>query len=97
VSSLTWGFDTCCGTPQLELRSASLTVVDLCIWHGTGTNLSQRQSATAARVPADHARVYLASPPLASATLRACVVDQSKWRRRNRGGKAFGNDCFVPK
>jgi hypothetical protein len=46
-----------------------LTVADPCIWHGCGTNLSRRQSATAAGAPTDQARVCLATPPPASTTL----------------------------
>jgi hypothetical protein len=38
-------------------------VADPCIWHGCGTNLSRRQSATTAGAPTDQARVCLAAPP----------------------------------
>jgi hypothetical protein len=44
-------------------------VADPCIWHDGGTNLSRRPIATTAGAPTDHACVYLAEPPLASATL----------------------------
>jgi hypothetical protein len=44
----------------------------------------------------DQARVCLAVPLLASATLLD-VVRQSKPRRRNRGSEAWSNDLFVPK
>lgn len=58
------------GSGRLPDRGAPvLTVADSCIWHGCGTNLSRRQSATTAGAPTDQARVCLAAPPLASATL----------------------------
>jgi hypothetical protein len=44
------------------VRTPTLTVADLCIWHGCGTNLSRRQSATAEGALADQARVCLAAP-----------------------------------
>ncbi|GGX84433.1 hypothetical protein GCM10010510_31810 [Streptomyces anandii JCM 4720] len=59
-------------------------MADPCIWHGNGTNLSQRQSATMVGAPADHARVCLAAPPPASATPSVCVVNQSKRYRPAR-------------
>jgi hypothetical protein len=46
-----------------------LTAADPCIWHGCGTNLSRRQSATVAGAPTDQARVCLAVPPPAFTTL----------------------------
>lgn len=46
-----------------------LTVIDPCIWHGCGTNLSRRQSATTAGAPTDQARVCFAALPVSSATL----------------------------
>jgi hypothetical protein len=58
-----------------------LTMVDPCIWHGCGTNLSRRQSATMAGASTDWARVCLAAPTPASATLLACAVDQNNPRR----------------
>lgn len=53
----------------LAQRAPVLTAADPCIWHGCGTNLSRRQSATTVGVPIDQARVCLAAPPPASATL----------------------------
>jgi hypothetical protein len=52
----------------LGCEAPALTVADPCIWHGCGTNLSRRQSATTAGAPTDQARVCLAAPPPASAT-----------------------------
>jgi hypothetical protein len=66
----------------LDRGAPALTVADPCIWHGRGTNLSRRQSATTAGAPTDQARVCLAAPPPASTTLPACVVDQ-----RSRDGQ----------
>jgi hypothetical protein len=58
------------GSGRLLDRTAPvLTVADPCFWHGCGTNLSRRQSATRAGAPTDHARACLAEPPPASATL----------------------------
>jgi hypothetical protein len=51
-----------------------LTVANPCIWHGCGTNLSRRQSATAAGAPTDQARVCLAAPPPASTTLLVFLI-----------------------
>lgn len=84
MGALTWSFDTWSGCPEHDRETPSLTVADPCIWHGSGTNFSRRQSATTAGAPADHARVCLAAPPPASATLLACVVDESKLRRLSR-------------
>jgi hypothetical protein len=53
----------------LDCGAPVLTVAAPCIWHGCGTNLSRRQSATMAGAPTNHARVCLAAPPPASATL----------------------------
>lgn len=66
---VTWGFDDWRDDQQLDLQTPSLTVADRCIWHDSGTNLSRRQPATTAGAPADQARVCLAVPPVASATL----------------------------
>lgn len=54
---LSWGFSTWSGRCQLDRETLPLTVADPCIWHSSGTNLSQRQSATTAGAPTDHARV----------------------------------------
>jgi hypothetical protein len=81
VGPLTWGFDTWSGCRELDRETPPLTVAAPCIWHGNGMNLSRRKPATTAGAPADHARVCLASAPPTSATLPACVVDQSKLRR----------------
>lgn len=53
----------------LDRRAPVLTVADPCIWHGCGTNLSRRQSATTVTAPTDQARVCLAAPPPAFTTL----------------------------
>lgn len=58
-----------------------MTVADLHIWHGSGTNLSRRRPPTTVGAPPDQARVCLAAPPPASATLSACDVDQRQRRR----------------
>jgi hypothetical protein len=78
VGALTWSFDTWPSHRELDRETPPLTVTDPWIWHGSGTNLSRRQSATTASAPNDHARVCLAVPPPASATLSGFVVDQSK-------------------
>lgn len=58
------------GSERLLDRGAPvLTVADPCFWHGCGTDLSRRQSATTAGAPTDKARVCLAVPPSASTTL----------------------------
>lgn len=58
------------GSKRLFDRGAPmLTVTDPCIWHGCGTNLSRRKPATMAGAPTDQARVCLAVPPRALATL----------------------------
>jgi hypothetical protein len=44
------------------LQTPSLTVAAPCIWHGSGTDLGRRQSATTAGAPTDQARVCLAAP-----------------------------------
>lgn len=76
-----WGFDDWRDARQLDRQAPSLTVVGPCIWHGSGTNLSRRQPATTAGASTDRARVCLAAPPPALATLLACAVDQSNLRR----------------
>lgn len=81
MGPLTWSFDTWSGCGELDHETTPLTVVAPCIWHGSGTNLSRRQSATTAGASTDQARVCLAAPPPASAALPACVVDQRKPRR----------------
>lgn len=69
ISGLSCGF-TGRGSGRLLARKAPvLTVADPCIWHGCGTNLNRRQSATMAGTPTDHARVCLVAPPPASAML----------------------------
>jgi hypothetical protein len=58
------------GSGRLLDRGAPvLAVAAPCIWHGCGTNLSRRKPATMAGAPTAHARVCLAAPPPASATL----------------------------
>lgn len=59
----------------LAHEAPMLTVAAPCIWHGCGTNLSRRQPATTACASTDQARVCLAAPPPASATL-SNVADQ---------------------
>lgn len=66
---LRWTFDTWYGCWELDRETPPLTVADPCIWHSSGTNLSRGQSATVAGAPTDYARVCLAAPPPASATL----------------------------
>ena len=66
---LSWAFDTWYGCWKLDRETLPLTVAGPCIWHGSGTNLSRGQSATMAGTPTDYARVCLAAPPPASATL----------------------------
>jgi len=53
----------------LNRKAPVLPVTDPCIWHGCGTNLNRRQSATMAGPPTDQARVCLAAHPSALATL----------------------------
>lgn len=50
------------------MTAAALCSALLCFWHGSGTNLCRRQSATTTGAT-DQARVCLAAPPPASATL----------------------------
>ena len=57
-------------------------MADCCIWHGSRTSLSRRQSATVAGASTDQARVCLAVPPLASATL--VVVSSTRASRDDR-------------
>lgn len=59
-------------------------MADLCIWHGSGTKLSRRKPATTEGAPTDQARVCLAAPPPASATLSACAAGQNQTRRLAR-------------
>jgi hypothetical protein len=73
---------------QLDRMTPPLTLADLCIWHGCGTDLSRRQLATTEGASTDQARVCLAVPPPVSATLSGCVVDQSTRRRQICGGSA---------
>lgn len=74
-------------------QSPLFPVVPRRIWHANGTTrslrrtlaearprglgLSRRQSARTAGASTDQARVCLAAPPPALATLSVCVVDQS--------------------
>jgi hypothetical protein len=60
-----------------------------------GLNLSPQQSATTAAAPAGHARVCLAAPPPASATLLCRRPEQGV--RRKRDGEILGEGLFVPK
>lgn len=69
ISRLSCGFTDRESERLLDCRAHVLTVVDPCIWHGCGTNLSRRQSATMAGAPTNQARVCLAAPPPASTTL----------------------------
>lgn len=46
----------------LDREVPALTVADLCFWHGYGTNLSRRQSATTRGASTEQARVCLAAP-----------------------------------
>ena len=80
ISLLSCGFTDRGSGRLLDRGALVLTVADPCIWHGYGTNLSRRQSATMAAPLIGHARVCLAKPPPASATLPACVVDQRMLR-----------------
>lgn len=67
------------GSERLLDRGAPvLTVTDPCFWHGCGTNLSRRQSATTAGAPTGQARVCLAAPPPASATLPVPSIRASR-------------------
>lgn len=66
----------------LDRRAPMLTVANPCIWHGCGTNLSRRQSATTTGAPTDQARVCLAAPPPASTTLPALSTRASHDGRR---------------
>lgn len=77
VSGLICGFADRGSGRLLDHRALVLTVADPCIWHGCGTNLSRRQSATTVGAPTDQARVCLAAPPPASATLSVCGVHQT--------------------
>lgn len=91
ISVLSCGFTDRGSGRLLDRGAPALTVTAPCIWHGCGTHLSRRQPATSASAPSDHARVCLAAPPPASATLSACVVSQSKPRRpaRHDGARAL--------
>lgn len=62
MGTLTWSFDTWPGYREFDREAPLLTVAAPCIWHGSGTNLSRRQSATTTGAPIDHARVCLAAP-----------------------------------
>ncbi|GLW45553.1 hypothetical protein Stsp02_12150 [Streptomyces sp. NBRC 14336] len=57
-----------------------LTVADPCIWHGSGTNLSRRKSATTAGAPPDGARVCLAALPPVHGTLVFAPPKRGKLR-----------------
>lgn len=46
----------------LDCRAPVLTAAIPCNWHGCGTNLSRRQSATTAGQPTAQVRVCLAVP-----------------------------------
>lgn len=69
IRGLSCGFASRGSEWLLDHRAPVLTVADPGIWHGCGTNLSRRQSATMVGALTDHARVCLAVPPPASATL----------------------------
>lgn len=85
MEALTWSFDTWSDRRELDRETPPLTVADPCIWHGSGTNLSRRKSATTAGALTDHARVCLAVPPPASATLPVPSI------RASRTGRAVGH------
>ena len=72
-----------------------LTAADPCIWHGCGTNLSRRQSATTVGAPTDQARVCLAALPPAFTTLPV-PFDQSKLRRLARRASGTGKAVDSP-
>lgn len=63
ISDLSCGFAGRGSGRLLDRWALMLTVADPCIWHGCGTNLSRRQSATMVGVPTDQARVSLAVLP----------------------------------
>jgi hypothetical protein len=88
--------------------SPSLTLADLCFWHGCGTNTSRRESVTTAGAPTDQARVCLTGLQLSSAAPSvsagrdgghiltvpesACCYDH--WLERRRGpGSASSLPC----
>lgn len=82
ICVLSCGFAGRASGRLLDRGPLALTVADSYIWHGCGTNLSRRQSATMAGAPTGQARVCLAASTPASTTLPACVVDQ-----RSRDGQ----------
>ncbi len=84
ICELSCGFAGRGSEELLDRPALVLTVTAPCIWHGCGTDLSRRQSATTAGAPPDHARVCLAAPPPVSAALSVCLVDQSQTRRPAR-------------
>lgn len=66
----------------LDRGAPALTVADPCIWHGCGTNLSRRQSATMAGSPTGQARVCLAAPSPALTTLPVLSTETNHDGRR---------------
>lgn len=69
ICGLSCGFADLGSGRLLDRGALALTVADPCIWHGCGTSLSRRKSATTAGAPTGQARVCLAVPRLASTTL----------------------------
>lgn len=69
ISGLSCGFAGRGRGRLLDRGAPVLTVADSCIWHGCGTSLSRRQSATVVGASTGQARVCLAVPRPASATL----------------------------
>lgn len=63
MGALTWSFDTRSVCRELDCKTLLLIVADPCIWHGSGTNLSRRKSATMVGQPTMQARVCLVVPP----------------------------------
>ena len=79
----------------LNRRASVLTVADPCIWHGSGTNLSRRQSATTAGAPTDQARVCLAVPPTTLATPPVPPTRASRDGRHMSTALELGQACSA--
>lgn len=80
TSHLSCGFDGQGSGHVLDHETPVLTGADPCNWHGCGTYLDRRQSATMAAESTDQARVSRCTPP-------ACTTLPMQSTRASRDGR----------
>lgn len=76
ICGLSCGFADRGSGRLLDCQAPGLTVVDLCIWHRCGTNLSRRQSATTTGAPTDRHAYVSVYPHRPQPHFRGCRQPQ---------------------